>query len=190
MHLFLRDRRPRWRSALLIAGAVVVVLAASRVDLAALRAFLAPADEAGPGEDTVLAKIEPAAADSPGIRARIALAWGYADLGRRSEGLDVLAHLRAAHPQDGEIAYAYASLLAQGSEAAELEGAFELYEAAALGAPQLAPLARLNQGLIRVRLGDASGGAAIWREQLAQQPAEPYRSLLENALARVESGDG
>lgn len=190
MHLFLRDRRPRWLSALLIAAAVFVVLAVAlawlRVDLYELRAFLSSPWSGPEGERTAESpEIAPSAASSADVRAQIALAKSYADLGRRAEGLDLLARLADAHPEDGEIAYARASLLAQGTDRGELETAFALYEAAAARAPRLGALARLYQGMTRARLGDAPGALAIWRDQLALQPEAPYRSLFEDAIARA-----
>lgn len=179
MHLFLRDRRPPWLSMLRYAAAVSVVLAVVlawlRVDLSELRAFLPSSSE----------DREAARDPAHDARERLALARTLADLGRRAEGLELLARLSRAHPEDGEIAFARAALLAQGDDRGELETAFALYATAAARAPRLDALARLHQGLIRARLGDAAGALAIWREQLALEPEEPYRSLFEEAVART-----
>lgn len=195
MHLFLRDRRRRWLSVLLVAAGVLLVLAAaftwSRVDRSEILGFLAQwnGPEATQREGDISASLgsatSPSAAESADVREQIALARSYADLGQRLEGLQVLERLAQAHPQDGEIAFIHASLLSQGSDPAELETAFELYETAAARSPRLGDLARLHQGVIRVRLGDAPGGVRIWRDQLALQPEQPYRSLFQDAIARA-----
>lgn len=197
MHLFLRDRRSRWLSVLLVAGLALLILAAAlawlRVDRSEILGFLVPwsapevatKDAGGPDTSRDGNPAPAPAVASPDVRAQIALARSYADLGQRLDGLQVLERLAHAHPQDPEISFARASLLAQGSDPAELQTAFELYEAAASRSSRLGILARLHQGVIRVRLGDAPGGVRIWRDQLALQPDEPYRSLLEDAIARA-----
>lgn len=193
MHLFLRDRRPRRRSAALILAvalaALVIAFAGLRVDLSLVRALLpwdaTGAQQAGGDGDAARAPDAPAAAGAAEVRVQIALARTYADLDRRADGLALLDRLADKHPHDGEIAYARASLLAQSADREELETAFSFYEMAAAQAPRLAALARLYQGVIRMRLGDGPGALAIWREHLASGPEEPYRSLFEEAIARA-----
>jgi len=189
MHLFLRDRRPRWLSALLGSAAVLAALAVAlawlRIDLPELHDVVAGwnGPEAQSGADASPAG--DASAGSADIGSQIALARTYAELGQRADGLQLLERLALQHPQDGEIAFARASLLGQGSDPNELETAYDLYDVAVAHSPRLGTLARLHQGVIRARLGDADGALRIWRQQLALQPEEPYRSLFEEAIARA-----
>jgi tetratricopeptide (TPR) repeat protein len=194
MHLFLHDRRPRWRSVLFASAAVFGVVAAAlawlRVDFAEMADFVARWNPSASGDSTVRgSETVPgnagSATPSAEVRSQLALAQTYAELGQRAEALHLLERLALANPEDGEIAFTRASLLGRGSDPGELETAFELYEAAAKQSPRLGALARLHQGVIRARLGDGAGALQIWREQLALQPEEPFRSLFEDAIARA-----
>lgn len=211
MDLFPRGSRSRRLAAFAVAGVMFAVGASlvsyyqadrgAQAPFSAVWDGLAPSaaatakDAAGdpppamaPSLGELLPGLEAKAAANPAdAGTQILLAQTYAELGRRADGLRVLERLAKTRPDDGEVAFAHASLLGQGDDVAALRSASELYDRAARLAPRLTGLARLHQGEVRVRLGDRAGAIRLWEEHLGRFPDEPRRALFEAAIAQART---
>ncbi len=117
---------------------------------------------------------------------RVLLAQTYGELGQRDKGIQ---ELRAAHriaAQDTRITILLATALMEGNVPKELREAHKLLDEAVRLKPAVAPMARLYQGEIQVKLGDRPGAVRIWKTYLGQMPADdPRRGMFEEKIAQV-----
>jgi cytochrome c-type biogenesis protein CcmH len=125
------------------------------------------------------------AANPENIEQQLLLARTYQELGERSKGLKLLRVLHQRNDKNMEVSVTLATLLLAGSDQQELQGAYQLLENAAQQKPEVAPMARLYQGDIQVKLGDTAQALKIWKSHLAQMPAgDAQRSLFKQRIAQ------
>jgi cytochrome c-type biogenesis protein CcmH/NrfG len=133
-----------------------------------------------------VAGLEKKVAANPGnIEQQLLLARTYQELGERSKGLKLLRSLHQHNDKNMEVSVTLATLLMAGSDPQELQEAYQLLEDAAQQKPELAPMARLYQGDIQVKLGDTAQALKIWKSHLAKMPAgDEQRSLFKQRIAQ------
>lgn len=127
------------------------------------------------------------AANPRDVDSRLLLAQTYAEVGQRDKALQNLKRLRTEQPANAHVAFVSAAVLMAGGDAGELRQAFDLLEQSRTQ-PALAPMARLYQGEIRLRQGDAAGARTLWQDELRQlAPDDRHRGLLEAELAKLNA---
>ena len=138
-----------------------------------------------PTLESLLPQLEKKVAANPkDIDQRLLLAQTYNEVGQRDKGLKTLRAIHRDAPANNHATILLATSLMQGNNPAELRESFTLLDEAVRARPPVAVMARLYQGEIRVRLGDAAGARKIWRDQLAKMPAEDKRrAMYESKLA-------
>ncbi len=135
----------------------------------------------------------------PGLEAKVAanprdtdlrmlLAQTYGELGQRDKSIK---ELRAAHQlaaQDTRITILLATALMEGNAPKDLREASKLLDEAVRHKPAVAPMARLYQGEIQLKLGDKPGAVQIWKAYLAQMPTDdPRRGMFEEKIAQASA---
>lgn len=132
-------------------------------------------DEAG-REAEALAALERLAARWPEHRPDVALALGIRlyEAGRDAEALSWLERALARDPSSGPARLYLGLALKRSGRLAEAEAAFER---AGEATPELRDETALLRGLLRLELGDESGGEGLLRRAIALDPGgEPARS--------------
>ncbi|MBI5613238.1 MAG: tetratricopeptide repeat protein [Gammaproteobacteria bacterium] len=125
------------------------------------------------------------AANPRDVDSRLLLAQTYAEVGQRDKALKNLKQLRAEQPGNGHVAFVSATVLMAGGDPGELRQAFDLLEQSRKQ-PALSSMARLQQGEIRLRQGDAAGARTLWQNELRQlAPDDRHRGLFEAELAKL-----
>ncbi len=125
------------------------------------------------------------AANPRDVDSRLLLAQTYAEVGQRDKALQSLKSLRTEQPANAHVAFVSAAVLMAGGDAGELRQAFDLLDQSRKQ-PALAPMARLYQGEIRLRQGDAAAARALWQDELGKlAPDDRHRGLFEAELAKL-----
>ena len=119
---------------------------------------------------------------------RTLLAQSYAELGERHKSIEQYRIVHKQPPQDTQLTIHLATQLLESDKTADLNEAFKLLDEALRAKPAVLPMVRLYQGDIRLRQGDAPGAVRIWKDYLAQAPADDgRRALFERKIAEAGS---
>ena len=128
------------------------------------------------------------AADPKNVDQRVLLGQTYAELGQRDKAIK---ELRTAHrdaPQDARITIVLAATLMNDGTPGELRESYKLLDDAVGRKPEVAPMARLYQGDILMKLGDQRGALKVWKDYLRKIPAgDPQRTLFEDKIAQTST---
>jgi cytochrome c-type biogenesis protein CcmH/NrfG len=128
------------------------------------------------------------AADPKNVDQRVLLGQTYAELGQRDKAVKELRTAHRAAPKDARIAIVLAATLMNGGTPDELRESYKLLGEAVSRKPEVAPMARLYQGDILVKLGDSRGALKVWKDYLQKMPAgDPQRTLFENKIAQASA---
>lgn len=128
------------------------------------------------------------AADPGNIDQQLLLARTYQELGERDKGLKLLHKLQQHDSANLEVKITLATLLMEGGDTRDLQAADRLLEDAVRLKPQVAPMARLYQGDIQLKLGDSAKALKIWKGYLARLPAgDEQRALFQQRIAQVSN---
>jgi hypothetical protein len=118
---------------------------------------------------------------------------------RLKEKIDAQPNMRSLLTRDGDffiplhqrvgknmdVNITLATLLMAGTDKQELQEAHQLLEEATQQKPEVAPMTRLYQGEIQVKLGDTAQALKIWKSQLAKIPAgSEQRALFQERIAQ------
>lgn len=115
------------------------------------------------------------------------LAQTYAELGERDKALAILRPLRKKRAQDMQIHIALATTLMESTRREELKEAFDLLEGAVRSKPAIAPMVRLYQGEILMKLGEKERAIGVWKTHLDQMPAgDERRRLFEQKISEAK----
>jgi cytochrome c-type biogenesis protein CcmH/NrfG len=148
-----------------------------------------PGKKVGRLEDLLPALEAKVAADPGNVEQRVLLARTYTELGQRDKGVSALRALRKEAPQNTEVAILLATALAEGSSQNELREAYRVYDEAVRLKPAVAPMARLYQGEVLVKLGDSKGAVRLWKDYVRTLPADDQRrALFEQRIAAAPAG--
>lgn len=193
-----RKRRIAFAGGVMLIAVVVFVsgyLIGNRqpaADSGAAMANSPPAAAMGEGEvkqagslDQLLPALEAKVATNPAdIDQRVLLARTYAELGQRDKNLRTLRALRKDAPQNTEVVILLATALADGGDQKELREAYRVFDEAVRLKPAVAPMARLYQGEVLMKLGDGKGAVKLWKDHLRTMPAgDERRALFEQRIA-------
>jgi cytochrome c-type biogenesis protein CcmH/NrfG len=152
-----------------------------------------PASPAAPMNAGNLADLLPGleakvAANPNEVEQRVLLGRTYGELGQRDKAIKELRGAHRAAPRDARITILLATALMDGGPRGDLRESYKLLGEAVSRKPEVAPMARLYQGDILVKLGDNPGALRVWREYLDKMPADdPRRTLFEDKIAQVST---
>jgi cytochrome c-type biogenesis protein CcmH/NrfG len=133
----------------------------------------------------------------PGLEAKVAanprdtgqrtlLAQTYNELGKTDKAIEQFRILGKQSPGDNETRILLATSLINRSAPADLSEASKLLDDAVRAKPAVAPMARLYQGEIRMKLGDRPGAIKIWKDYVGQMSAaDPRRQMFEEKIAQA-----
>jgi len=125
------------------------------------------------------------AANPENIDQQLLLARTYLELGERGKGLKLLRKLHQGNAKNMDVNMTLATLLMAGTDKQELQEAYQLLEDATQQKPEVAPMARLYQGEIQLKLGDTAKALKIWKSYLAKlPPGNEQRALFEERIAQ------
>jgi len=128
------------------------------------------------------------AANPNDVDQRVLLAQTYGELGQRDKGIKELRTAHRAAPQDARITILLATALMDGGPQSDLRESYKLLGDAVSRKPEVAPMARLYQGDILMKLGDSRGALKVWKEYLGKMPAgDPRRTLFEDKIAQASA---
>jgi cytochrome c-type biogenesis protein CcmH/NrfG len=140
-------------------------------------------------EDLLPALEAKVAANPNDIDKRTLLARTYLEMGLRDKGIAALRSLRRDVPQDTEIVILLATALTDGSGETELREAYRTYDDAVRLKPAAAPMARLYQGEVLLKLGDRQGALRLWKDYVRALPAgDQRRAPFEERINAVTAG--
>lgn len=147
-----------------------------------------PSAGAGPAVgrlEDLLPALEAKVAANPGDHdQRLLLARTYGEIGQRDQAVRTLRALRKDAPRNNEVVILLATALMEGSNESEWREAYRLFDTAVGLNPAVAPMARLYQGEVSVKLGDRRTAQRIWTSYLRSIPADdPRRAMFEQRLA-------
>ena len=126
------------------------------------------------------------AANPNDVDQRVLLAQTYGELGQRDKGVKEMRTAHRAAPQDARITILLATALMDGGPQSDLRESYKLLGDAVSRKPEVAPMARLYQGDILMKLGDNRGALKVWKEYLGKMPAgDPRRTLFEDKIAQA-----
>ncbi len=134
----------------------------------------------------LVAGLEKKVAANPGnIDQQLLLARTYQELGERNKGLKLLRSLHQRLDKNMDVNISLATLLMAGADQQELQEAYQLLEDATQQKSEVAPMARLYQGEIQVKLGDTAQALKIWKSYLGKMPAgSEQRALFQERIAQ------
>jgi len=133
----------------------------------------------------------------PGLEAKVAanpldanlrrlLAQTYTELGQHDKGVEHLRVLHKQAPSDNPTTILLATSLMQRGTPADLNESYKLLEGAVQANPAVAPMARLYQGDIKLKLGDVAGAVKIWKGYIGKMSAgDPRRAMFEEKIAQA-----
>lgn len=128
------------------------------------------------------------AANPNDVEQRVLLGQTYGELGQRDKAIKELRTAHRAAPQDARVTILLATALMDGGPQSDLRESYKLLGEAVSRKPEVAPMARLYQGDILVKLGDSKGALKVWKEYLGRMPAgDPRRALFEDKIAQASS---
>lgn len=88
-------------------------------------------------------------------------------------------------PRDNPTTILLATSLMQRGTPADLNKSYKLLENAVQVNPAVAPMARLYQGDIKLKLGDAAGAVKIWKAYIGKMSeGDPRRAMFEEKIAQ------
>lgn len=126
------------------------------------------------------------AANPKDLDQRLLLAQTYSELGQREKAIKELRLLRKADPKNTQVVIFLATALLESDAKSDLQEAYKLLGEAVRMKPALLPMARIYQGDILVKLGDAKGAIRLWQVYLAQAPVDDQRrKMFEEKIAQV-----
>ncbi|MGE5240018.1 MAG: tetratricopeptide repeat protein [Bacteroidota bacterium] len=152
-----------------------------------------PPSQAAPVKAGNLADLLPGleakvAANPNDVEQRVLLGQTYGELGQRDKAIK---ELRTAHrnaPQEARITILLATALMDGGPQSDLRESYKLLGEAVSRKPEVAPMARLYQGDILMKLGDNRGALKVWKEYLGKMPADDSRrTLFEDKIAQASA---
>jgi cytochrome c-type biogenesis protein CcmH len=192
-------RKPRW--VVMGTGAAILVAILFGVGFAFGWFPQKPESEAESSPHASGASGAPAAASLgdllPGLEAKVAanpqdidqrmlLAQTYGELGQRDKSIKELRAVHKAAPNNTQATVLLGAALMQSDAQKDLREAYKLLDEAVRVKAAVAPMARLYQGEILVKLGDSKGAAKIWRDYVKQMPAgDPRRGMFEERIAQL-----
>lgn len=128
------------------------------------------------------------AANPNDVNQRVLLAQTYGELGQRDKGIKEMRTAHRAAPQDARITILLATALMDGGPQSDLRESYKLLGEAVSRKPEVAPMARLYQGDILMKLGDNRGALKVWKEYLGKMPAgDPRRAMFEDKIAQASA---
>lgn len=128
------------------------------------------------------------AANPKDTNQRMLLAQTYGEMGQREKGIKELRAVHKAEPQNNQATILLATALQEGNAPADLREAHKLLDEAVRRNPAVSPMARLYQGDILMKLGDAKGAVKVWKDYLGQMPAgDPRRGMFEEKIAQASA---
>lgn len=128
------------------------------------------------------------AANPNDVEQRVLLGQTYGELGQRDKAIKELRTAHRAAPQDARVTILLATALMDGGPQSDLRESYKLLGEAVSRKPEVAPMARLYQGDILVKLGDSKGALKVWKEYLGRMAAgDPRRALFEDKIAQASS---
>ena len=128
------------------------------------------------------------AANPNDVEQRVLLGQTYGELGQRDKAIKELRTAHRAAPQDARITILLATALMDGGPQSDLRESYKLLGEAVSNKPEVAPMARLYQGDILMKLGDNRGALKVWKEYLGKMPAgDPRRTLFEDKIAQASA---
>jgi len=126
------------------------------------------------------------AADPRDNGQRMLLAQTYVELGQHTKAVEQLRLLHKQAPHDNPTTILLATSLMQQGTPAELRESSKLLDEAVREKPAVMPMARLYQGDIQMKLGDAPGAVKIWKDYLGKMSAaDPRRAMFEEKIAQA-----
>lgn len=189
--------KPRWLMLGVGVAVIAVVLAVVGYALGWFRST--PEWTAPPHAQETASSVASLADLLPGLEAKVAanpkdasqrllLAQTYTELGQRDKSIKELRVVHKAEPQNNQATILLATALLESTAPADLREAQKLLEDAVRQNPAVAPMARLYQGDILVKLGDAKGAVKVWKDYLGQMPAgDPRRGMFEEKIAQASA---
>jgi len=137
-------------------------------------------------EDLLPALEAKVAANPKDLDQRMLLARTYMELGQREKGIKAFRALHKDDPKNHEIVILFATSLLESNNKADLDEARRLLDTAVRLKPSVAPMARLYQGEIALKLGDKRGAVGIWSGYLkTMSPDDPKRAMFEQRIAET-----
>ncbi len=128
------------------------------------------------------------AANPNDVEQRVLLGQTYGELGQRDKAIKELRTAHRTAPQDARITILLATILMDGGPQGDLRESYKLLGEAVSRKPEVAPMARLYQGDILMKLGDNRGALKVWKEYLGKMPAgDPRRALFEDQIAQASA---
>ena len=123
------------------------------------------------------------------INLRVLLGQTYSELGQWDKAIEELRTAHRTAPKDARITILLATALMNGGGAEkDMREAYKLLGEAVRLKPEVAPMARLYQGDILVKLGDQRGALKVWKDYLGKMPAgDPQRTLFEDKIAQTST---
>jgi cytochrome c-type biogenesis protein CcmH/NrfG len=126
------------------------------------------------------------AADPNNTDLQLLLARTYQELGERDKGLKLLRKLHQNDASNLDISITLATLLVDSSNPQELKEADRMLEDAMRSKPQVAPMVRLYQGDIQLKLGDRAKALQICKAYMANLPAgDEQRALFQERIKQA-----
>ena len=128
------------------------------------------------------------AANPNDVEQRVLLGQTYGELGQRDKAIKELRTAHRAAPQDARITILLATALMDGGPQSDLRESYKLLGEAVSNKPEVAPMARLYQGDILMKLGDNRGALKVWKDYLGKLPADdPRRTMFEDKIAQASA---
>jgi len=128
------------------------------------------------------------AANPDNVDQRVLLAQTYGELGLRDKSIKELRTAHRAAPRDARITILLATALMDGGAPNDLRESYKLLGDAVSSKPEVAPMARLYQGDILMKLGDARGAVKVWKDYLGEMPTgDPRRAMFEDKIAQASA---
>lgn len=110
-------------------------------------------EPAAMGLSGLVAGLEKKVAENPkNIDQQLLLAQTYNELNNRAQSLKLLHSLNKQFPENAQVKITLATILMTGADKQELKEAYQMFDAAIELKPEVASMARMYQGEIRVEL--------------------------------------
>lgn len=135
----------------------------------------------------------------PGLEAKVAakpqdadqrrlLAQTYMELGQPDKGIEHHRTLHKQAPSDNPTRILLATALMQRGSPADLSESYKLLDSALRANPAVAPMVRLYQGDIKLKLGDSAAAIKIWKDHVGKMSAgDPRRAMFEEKIAQASA---